>query len=231
MRLPWNRTEFQKERTPWHFLLPHCPHLPSCVCVTTYNQFDSTLPLVILCRPVNHHNPAIAVTSHRTVSVTHTYKGPPATTVTTICYTQYLTNPYLRNQRLLVTTINAGDLCAPKAPCPWIPRHCIQTGYTEEPKEEQIPKNFIFHLVTVLPIEGRWEAEIYRKQYKNEEKYSIVFNDWLSIISCQQTRHINPYPTAFPYGNGMVLHFYQQQESSTTKTVHKVINKGLKTYV
>ena len=41
----------------------------------------------------------------------------------------------------------------------------------------------------------------------------------------------NPYPTAFPYGNGMVLHFYQQQESSSTKTVHKVINKGLKTYV
>ena len=42
---------------------------------------------------------------------------------------------------------------------------------------------------------------------------------------------INPYPTAFPYGNGVVLHFYQQQDSSTTKTVHKVINKGLKTYV
>ena len=42
---------------------------------------------------------------------------------------------------------------------------------------------------------------------------------------------INPYPTAFPYGNGMVLHFYQQQESNTTKTVHRVINKGLKTYV
>ena len=41
----------------------------------------------------------------------------------------------------------------------------------------------------------------------------------------------NPYPTAFPYGNGMVLHFYQQQDSSTTKTVHKVINKGLKAYV
>ena len=40
-----------------------------------------------------------------------------------------------------------------------------------------------------------------------------------------------PYPTAFPYGNGMVLHLYQQQESSTTKTVHIVINKGLKTYV
>ena len=42
---------------------------------------------------------------------------------------------------------------------------------------------------------------------------------------------INPYPTAFPYGNGIVLHFYQQQESSTTKTVQKVINKRLKTYV
>ena len=41
----------------------------------------------------------------------------------------------------------------------------------------------------------------------------------------------NPYPTAFPYGKGMVLHYYQQQESSTTKTVHKFINKGLKTYV
>ena len=48
----------------------------------------------------------------------------------------------------------------------------------------------------------------------------------MMLIPC-----INPYPTAFPYGNGMVLHFYQQQESSTTKTVHKVINKGLKTYV
>ena len=44
-------------------------------------------------------------------------------------------------------------------------------------------------------------------------------------------RPFNPYPTAFPYGNGMVLHFYQQQESSTTKTVHKVINKRLKAYV
>jgi len=43
--------------------------------------------------------------------------------------------------------------------------------------------------------------------------------------------NFNPYPTAFPHGNGMVLQFYQQQESSTTKNVHKVINKGLKTYV
>ena len=48
---------------------------------------------------------------------------------------------------------------------------------------------------------------------------------------CLSVIFINPYPTAFPYGNGMVLHFYQQQESSTTKTVHKVINKALKAYV
>ena len=47
----------------------------------------------------------------------------------------------------------------------------------------------------------------------------------------QAYKILNPYPTAFPYGNGMVLHFYQQQESSTTKTVHKVINKRLKAYV
>ena len=52
-----------------------------------------------------------------------------------------------------------------------------------------------------------------------------------SPITGLVTVKLNPYPTAFPYGNGMVLHFYQQQESSTTKTVHKVINKGLKTYV
>ena len=51
------------------------------------------------------------------------------------------------------------------------------------------------------------------------------------VEKSQAGKIINPYPTAFPYGNGMVLHFYQQQESSTTKTVHKVINKGLKTYV
>ena len=59
----------------------------------------------------------------------------------------------------------------------------------------------------------------------------------VSVTLCSRRRgglfegYINAYPTAFPYGNGMVIHFYQQQESSTTKTVHKVINKGLKTYV
>ena len=52
-----------------------------------------------------------------------------------------------------------------------------------------------------------------------------------SHTSVKKTKLLNPYPTAFPYGNGMVLHFYQQQESSTTKTVHIVNNKGLKAYV
>ena len=51
------------------------------------------------------------------------------------------------------------------------------------------------------------------------------------LITTSSDISFNPYPMAFPYRNGMVLHFYQQQESSTTKTVHKVINKGLKTYV
>ena len=60
-----------------------------------------------------------------------------------------------------------------------------------------------------------------------------VTNMWTicNIRTFHYLCNIIPYPPAFPYGNGMVLHFYQQQESSTTKTVHKVINKGLKTYV
>ena len=60
------------------------------------------------------------------------------------------------------------------------------------------------------------------------EKLKIHKSPGIDQISAEL---INSYPTAFPYGNGMVLHFYQQQESSTTKTVHKVINRGLKTYV
>ena len=53
----------------------------------------------------------------------------------------------------------------------------------------------------------------------------------LYVAALRLSNRLNPYPTAFPYGNGMVLHFYQQQESSTTKTAHKVINKRLKAYV
>ena len=61
--------------------------------------------------------------------------------------------------------------------------------------------------------------------------YSMVRAAEMTVCWVTTSFRVNPYPTAFPYGNGMVLHFYQQEESSTTKTVHKVINKGLKTYV
>ena len=79
---------------------------------------------------------------------------------------------------------------------------------------------FLFRVV-YLPL---WRKESLSDSYKSDydqqrQTYGVC---WVCI---------NPYPTAFPYGNGIVLHFYQQQESSTTKTVHKVINKGLKTYV
>ena len=67
----------------------------------------------------------------------------------------------------------------------------------------------------------------------NEESLFAIQRTCLKTAtkSIYRDSTFNPYPTAFPYGNGMVLHFYHQQESSTTKTVHEVINKGLKTYV
>ena len=67
--------------------------------------------------------------------------------------------------------------------------------------------------------------------YIREDKIHFYDQKIIKELISRQIFNLNPYPTAFPYGNGMVLHFYQQQESSTTKTVHKVINKGLKTYV
>ena len=77
-----------------------------------------------------------------------------------------------------------------------------------------MPENVLKH--RIRPI----FRYLYRR-YKSSGKASLDFKPF----------KLNPYPTAFPYGNGMVLHFYQQQESSTTKTVHRVINKGLKAYV
>ena len=68
----------------------------------------------------------------------------------------------------------------------------------------------------------------YTNTYTHKQK---TVNKTLDLWLKFNNKLINPYPTAFPYGNGMVLHFYQQQGSSTTKTVHKVINKGLKAYV
>ena len=61
----------------------------------------------------------------------------------------------------------------------------------------------------------------------------MITVSWIGLIAGPEAKagQNNPYPTAFPYGNGMVLYFYQQQENSTTKTVHRVINKGFKAYV
>ena len=85
--------------------------------------------------------------------------------------------------------------------------------------------------------------ELFRVQYISPTTGVDYIHLWNVVISCKNYLVLftiisfnmavvfNPYPTAFPYGNGMVLHFYQQQESSTTKTVNKVINKRLKTYV
>ena len=73
--------------------------------------------------------------------------------------------------------------------------------------------------------------------HPSEQNVSVFFflhlvpSGYTALKQTKSILEINPYPTAFPYGNGMVLPFYQQQESSTTKTVHKVINKGLKAYV
>ena len=95
-------------------------------------------------------------------------------------------------------------------------------------------------LESVMKIVGKYSQVSYIKSTAKYVPRDGVFRcnvggrgecqAWTST-SCVVLLFINPYPTAFPYGNGMVLHFYQQQESSTTKTVHKVINKGLKTYV
>ena len=71
-------------------------------------------------------------------------------------------------------------------------------------------------------------ADMFLNNCCYEIKLSSIWIVWIEVIFKYL---INPYPTAFPYGNGMVLRFYQQQESSTTKTVHKDINKGLKAYV
>ena len=83
------------------------------------------------------------------------------------------------------------------------------------------------HLPTLIAGEGTrensyWESITLAVCSLCSQQLLVFYYLWMSF---------NPYPTAFPYGNGMVLHFYQQQESSTTKTVHKVINKGFKTYV
>jgi len=91
--------------------------------------------------------------------------------------------------------------------------------------DRHVSYNIVKEKYTILYLENerlrryrRFNKHTFEKQYTRMEKYGCG-------------SRYNPYPTAFPYGNGMILHFYQQQERSTTKTVHKVINKGLKAYV
>ena len=86
--------------------------------------------------------------------------------------------------------------------------------------------SFIIRQRTTHREHARTQASL-RGTRKNEMRCCPPYSAW----HAQSTGNIIPYPTAFPYGNGVVLHFYQQQESSTAKTVHKVINKGLKAYV
>ena len=97
-------------------------------------------------------------------------------------------------------------------------RHSKITGQTIN-----APPTYTIHILLKQQTVMR---ELYFK-----ETFGVIRQVKAISIPDHTTQVINPYPTAFPYGNGMVLHFYQQQESSTTKTVHKVINKGLKTYV
>ena len=96
-------------------------------------------------------------------------------------------------------------------------RSCCQLQLTVGEQESEA--NYIRGLHHVTYIR--------RLTISNTEFSGIGLENVLELV----VNEVNPYPTAFPYGNGMVLHFYQQLESSTTKTVHKVINKGLKTYV
>ena len=99
-----------------------------------------------------------------------------------------------------------------------------------------VDRNVVLRCIPVFPI---YLSLFHHKLYSCFHKSFRSTSDFLVLQfhpvqkywdSCSE-QVSNPYPTAFPYGNGMLLHFYQQQESSTTKTVHKVINKGLKTYV
>ena len=85
---------------------------------------------------------------------------------------------------------------------------------------------------TLATLGNEWKNFVLKPEGKRPVTARLMWEDNFNTphTNCVKV-WINPYPTAFPYGNGMVLHFYQQQESSTTKTVHRVINKGLKTYV
>ena len=98
----------------------------------------------------------------------------------------------------------------------------LPSGHQNSPKD--------WALLVIGAGEGLPEVTADILLYKLREREESRGETLADVQLCRNGMII-PYPTAFPYGNGMVLHFYQQQESSTTKTVHRVINKRLKTYV
>ena len=107
--------------------------------------------------------------------------------------------------------------------CRWhVPQHCTF---------HQDTSFLVSHVVTPSPSEkcALLGTSLYETEVGSGRSLKTNFNK--KKMSSMRLDNFNPYPTAFPYGNGMVLHFYQQQESSTTKTVHRIINKRLKAYV
>ena len=106
-----------------------------------------------------------------------------------------------------------------KSPRPSVRRHSATIGLSDRSVRRILHKDLNFN-----PHKTAIGQDLSDRDMANRRIFSGQLLEMLND-------DIIPYPTAFPYGNGMVLHFYQQQESSTTKTVHKVINKGLKTYV
>ena len=107
---------------------------------------------------------------------------------------------------------------------------CLNRGILHSLNSEYYPRSSFFKHVELHSFLNISEKASHSR--KKRGIFIILLVPINCVLGSRMYNNIfNPYPTAFPYGNGMVLHFYQQQESSTTKTVHKVINKGLKTYV
>ena len=68
----------------------------------------------------------------------------------------------------------------------------------------------LFSELQHLPIsKGHWKA--FRSGSAGEETMAArsVYQQRVYSKRDKKMLALNPYPTAFPYGNGMVLHFYQ----------------------